>query len=332
MIINYFIGMTGAGADLKMKKILTAGVSSLALFAAIAGPAKAEGMDNGYTIELEGRVLFGLPLNFTDYDDEASSSEDLGLGGQGSIRVIHDLGDRLDIAFGASAAFIQDHEHNASYFPTGLPGSFFGAGSGGTSDVSSDVNFQTLDAELGHTVKTQPATELRLFGGLRALHFSDDTDVALSDEGSGVPDTLSTRNLTDIEIDSSFFGVGPRAGLEISHILGQSAFGLSGGFSVAVLAGLMDVETSASSAIISTQAANPVPADFNPGSGESSFGVVLNVEGNIGLDISVSDTSAVTLGYQAEYFQNVRHRTDIFDSDSADYLSHGPFARWTGSF
>ncbi|MEH6726441.1 MAG: Lpg1974 family pore-forming outer membrane protein [Hyphomicrobiales bacterium] len=315
-----------------MRKILVASVSSLALIGACAGPAYSEGMKNGYTLELEGRVLFGLPIEARDYDDEAGSGEDYGVGGQGSIRILHDLGNRMDVAFGVSAAFIQDHEQTVDYFPTGLAISRFGAGSGGSSDISSDVNFQTLDAELGHTVNTQPATELRLFGGLRALHFSDNTDVALIDAGTGVPSTTATRNLTDIEIDSRFFGVGPRAGLEISHTLGQSAFALSGGFAVAVLAGSMDVDTSASSMIVSTLAAIPVPDDFNPGSGGSSFEVVLNVEGDIGLDIAVSDSSSVTLGYQAEYFQNVRHRTDIFDSDSADYLSHGPFARWTSSF
>ncbi len=315
-----------------MRKILTASVSSLALIGALASPAYSEGVENGYTLELEGRILFGLPIEARDYDDEAGSSEDYGVGGQGSIRILHDLGNRMDVAFGVSAAFIQDHEQAVDYFPTGLPGSRFGAGSGGSSEISSDVNFQTLDVELGRTVNTQASTELRLFGGLRALHFSDNTEVTLNDAGTGVPSTTATRNLTDIEIDNRFFGVGPRAGLEISHALGQSAFGLSGGFAVAVLAGSMDVDTSASSMIISTLASIPVPNDFNPGSGRSSFGVVLNVEGDIGLDIAVSDSSSVTLGYQAEYFQNVRHRTDIFASDSADYLSHGPFARWTSSF
>jgi len=317
-----------------MRKILAVSVSSLALVGAFAGPAHSESMENGFTLELEGQILSGAPIEARDYDDEAGSSEDSGLGGQGSIRILRDLGNRMDVAFGVSAAFIQDHDQAVDYFPTFLPGSRFGAGSGGSSGISSDVNFQTLDAELGHTVNTQPTTELRLFGGLRALHFSEDTEAAFFDVGTGVIDDApaDTRNLTDIEMDSRFVGVGPRAGLEISQALGQSAFGLSGGFAVAVLAGWMDVDVSASSVMVETQDRIPVPADFNPGSGESSFGVVLNVEGDIGVDIAVSDSSSVTLGYQAEYFHNVRHRTDIFDSDSADYLSHGPFARWTSSF
>lgn len=315
-----------------MKKILAAGVSSLALIGAYAGPANAEGLENGYTLEIEAGLLFGLPLEATGYDDEVSSDEDSGFGGQGGIRILRDLGNRMDFAFGVSTAFIQDHEQAVDYFPTGLPGSRFGAGSGGSSEISSDVNFQTLDAELGHTVNTQPETELRLFGGLRALHFSDETEVTFNDAGTGVPSTTATRSLTEVEMDSQFFGVGPRAGLEISHMLGQSAFGLSGGFSVAVLAGLMDVDTSASSVIISSQASNPVPADFSPGSGGSSFEVVLNVEGDIGLDIAMSESSSVTLGYKAEYFQNVRYDSELFDSDSADYVTHGPFARWTSAF
>lgn len=317
-----------------MKKILVAGVSSIAVVGTFAGPANAEGLENGYTLEIEAGLLFGLPLEATGYDDEVSSSEDSGFGGQGGIRILRDLGNRMDFAFGVSAAFIQDHEQAADYFPTGLPGSRFGAGSGGSSEISSDVNFQTLDAELGHTVNTQPATELRLFGGLRALHFSDETEVTLDDAGTGlvlgVP--ADTRSLTNANIDSSFTGVGPRAGLEISHMLGQSAFGLSGGFSVAVLAGLKDVDTAVSSVDVSTQTAIPVPADFSPGSGGSSFEVVLNVEGDIGLDIAMSASSSMTLGYKAEYFQNVRYDSELFDSDSADYVSHGPFARWTSAF
>lgn len=252
----------------------------------------------------------------------------MGLGGQGGVRILRDLDDRFDAAFGASGAFVPDLEHSATYLPTG-PGNLYGSRSGGSSYISSDLNFQILDAELGHTQHSQTGSEVRFFGGLRALHFGASSEATLNDGGTGAATPPSVPTTTTIVVDSDFFGIGPRLGIEGSHGLFGSAIGLTGSFSAALLLGVTNTDTGVSSVVTAGGAPNPdLPTGFNPGTDDRSFEAAVVVEGDIGLEFDISNTNSLTLGYQAQYFHNVGSDNPVFDSDAEHHISHGLFFRW----
>lgn len=196
-----------------------------------------------------------------------------------------------------------------------------GSGSGtGTFGQSSDLSFLTGDLEFGYNTHPGDNVDLRLFVGLRALnsHSSEDKFGAVS-TGSGL-------GSEDVQLDTEFLGIGPRAGFDFSTRMGDGPIGISGMAAGSVLFGRIDQEASVQASFSGSS--------FSFRDGEDEGETVFNIEAALGADFHITDSSVLTIGYRAEYWDNMRgeDKSGSFDEFDGDVLSHGPFVRFIANF
>lgn len=174
--------------------------------------------------------------------------------------------------------------------------------------VTSDFDYQTLDVEAGYMPEMDDQTELRLFAGLRALHYSDKVGATtkLGDVGS--------ESTTDQS--SEFWGLGPRAGMAVATRLGDSHFGLSGSAAAGVVLGRLE---------------HTLQTDSNPAVSDSGGAVSYTLDAKAGVDFYMSDDAKLTLGYRAEQIGGARHYTGSDDFEAGQLVS-GPYVEFLGSF
>jgi len=166
------------------------------------------------------------------------------------------------------------------------------------------------DVGIGHNVKA------RLHAGLRFAHF-DTRAEASYDFGSGYSFSAFDR--------STFTGLGPRAGLDVSVPLSDK---LS-----------LDLKGSGA-ALFGRRTSNSFLGGLYPGSygtyvyrfgyaaSRSKFATVLNTEASAGLTYRF-DHTALTLGYRVDAYWNVVERSGVLAPGAidGDRITHGPFAR-----
>jgi hypothetical protein len=168
---------------------------------------------------------------------------------------------------------------------------------------------------------------IRLFGGVRGLHFSADSEstfqTTFSYGGGLFTYGVSFSDTTKTE----FFGVGPRIGVAAAHRFEGTNFGLSGTVAGALLFGR---QTTTSTETVTFSYSNPGSSYSNSSSYSDSFSTnktVFDLEAKAGLDYYLNDSTALTIGYQAQKLWNVGPDNDPQDSK----LVHGPFLSLTGS-
>mgnify|MGYP001151585567 CR=1 FL=1 len=178
------------------------------------------------------------------------------------------------------------------------------------SEAHSDLDFQTVDLDLGYHVNGNPLT--RLLFGARLLHSNDSLDYIYGDGGFNF----------DYSYEAEGWAIGPRVGLQSETMLGGSQFGFVAEGSGSVLFGSFDVDRH----------------DWDSGGSSSSQSrTVYNLEGLAGLSWHPSTNVAFTIGYRAQQWWNLREGAGInadgyrLEADE-DVLVHGPFLRAAVNF
>ncbi|MEM1395699.1 MAG: Lpg1974 family pore-forming outer membrane protein [Cyanobacteria bacterium P01_H01_bin.150] len=171
-----------------------------------------------------------------------------------------------------------------------------------TADANAELDLNATDIELGNSFKIGKNLGLRLFGG---LHFSDiNQKMAVNYDGRDF-------NNSNLNIDNSFTGFGPRIGSEIKLNLnnGLSLFAKGAG---SLLLGELDTEyqeTDNNDADVVAQISNEQNSHLVPGM-ELSFGVSYSPVMGKSTNLNLS------LGYEYQHWFNVANSIRFVDSDS----------------
>jgi hypothetical protein len=248
--------------------------------------AAASNVPEGYSVSLEGGIINapGESVDKLSFGGSGGPALSLGnnYGGEAAISIQKQITPDWDIQGSVGVVRLQ---HNGGTFD--FDG---GANSGGsTAVVGTDFGMETIDFDAGYTPSLDGNFKVRLFAGLRGLHYSDTQEQTDYSGGGFPPPSIGESTKND------FFGLGPRIGVEGSTRFGDSNFGISGSLAGAVIFG---------------QNSNKV--DFTIfGTPDGSFDAragktVYDLAGSLGLDYYLTDTSTLTVGYKGEELWNVR--------------------------
>lgn len=252
-------------------------------------------------LTFEGGYLFNdsqRNLSFDPDDDKLGNLDSLRPGDDGGqfrfeIGQVFDSGWDYKVALGA--ILLGDDKTSAS--APDAPGS---------SEAESSLVIEMIDLELGY--HTDPGgVDLRLFGGVRALHARNEQRWDYNDG-----EKVGTY-------DDDVYAAGPRVGLGLTMpVSDQHQLALVGSVSGSVLFGDRSSRESGSDDRFS----------------ESE--TIWNVDAMAGVQIAVAEHAALTIGYKGQQFGDLTPgRSDVeksgdYDSDgSKDVLVHGPFASLT---
>lgn len=281
----------------------------------------------GFEVE---EVRSGPPELFPRLDEDFGYYAAIMWGGQ--------ISPRWDLRLGVSLNRFDDNDDDIS-----LSDSFDGKASFDETEGSvrldqelgSDLDFYTADVELGYKALENQAFNLRFFAGLRGLAVEESAEKMGYFELRDDPDLIFSFDF-DREIESDFLGLGPRVGTNFEARIGDTALGISGMLAGAAIFGSRDTKSSGAVEVCYDDGGG---LDCLSGSGtsrDSEGDIVYNLEGNIGVDMHVTDSSKFTVGYRAQQWWDIRAGDDDEGIDKLgvddDVLVHGPFARYTGQF
>lgn len=340
---------------MRNKTVLLTSVSAVAM-ATAATSAQAQTVPDGFTVSLEGGALFRSNEAVQDklgISESAGLAVPLLLGSGGSVAndVNENIGWRAAIAVGKQIDPLWDiklglalnHQFATSssldFSFEDIPSAGSGFSYSGLFEINNDFDYETADLEIGF--RPEGTYNMRLFGGVRGLHYTDSFD-KLGDFGgteylngsAGSGGSVSYASLGSGE----FWGAGPRIGMEGSTRIGDSIFGISGSASAALLFGVarnvsdISVETTGSGFIGSGSGA-PVTGLFD----EEEWGMVSNFEASLGLDVYLSENATLTVGGRVESVNVLSDfsTTGISGSGGAvsnNRLSFGPTIKLTAGF
>jgi hypothetical protein len=264
------------------------------------------------TVSIEGGILQNR--NQDDENDKLGGNN--GDNAYGAISLTKNYAPDLDWRFGGSAHF---GESNHQSFTIDVPGTLLNY------STSSKFDFQTIDFDLGKHLRANTGTDIRLFAGVRALRaserigfnweFNDPDEIDAGDKIASSGDKVGT---------STFYGIGPRVGVDVTHPLGAT-WGLMGSVSGAAIYGRRKEDISLSGT--TTALADPLPGPdvvtpFSESSHSTSWGVVGNLNVKAGVQWMPWQNTVLTAGYQFDYWYKLRS----FASDN-DETFHGPFLK-----
>jgi hypothetical protein len=309
------------------KVALMGSVSAVAL-AAVATAAHAQDVTvpDGFTLSIEGGAMFGTNTVAEDKLGSAPSG--------GVVEIQDNVGYRAAIAMGKQidpfwdlrvVGAINQQLTSTSTYSASSAGSGSGGGFFAYGEFDTDFDYETLDFEAGYRPELTDSFDVRLFAGLRGLHYKDSMDKTgvQGSAGSGGPDKIGYES----NYSEDFFGVGPRIGIEASAPLGDSMFGVSGMLAGAAIFGVSRYESEVT--VMGSGGAFPVDI-----SSEEESKTVINLEAALGLDMHVNESTTVTVGYRAEGIMGLGYSGSSGGSGSGadSRWSHGPTLKLTGYF
>jgi hypothetical protein len=190
--------------------------------------------------------------------------------------------------------------------------------------LGDDFDFQTIDFDIGKRWQVSNA-DIRLFGGVRGLHVSENFDFGL---GVTPDDPLDKTGSTDKVGSSDFYGIGPRIGIEGYYAIGPT-WGLSGGLAGAAIWGRRSTDLDASAFFDDPDDGNPatdVSASFDQDEDE----VITNIELKAGVTFMPWDNAAFTVGYRIDHWDQLLSGFSGIGGDDdgdQDQTFHGPFLK-----
>lgn len=351
------LGALFGGAIVAHKAILMGSVSAVAL-AAVAGAAHAQdaATPQGFTVSLEGGALMGPNafaedklggnelfsggVPFSGFTGSSSSSDIVDINDNVGFRAAIALGRQIDPLWDLRVAMALNHQLETS--STEEYSLLFSGFSGGITPASgnfsglvtmrNDFDFETMDFEVGYTPEVDSGVNVRLFGGLRGIHYQDSQDKIgdISASVSGGGSISGGSGSITYGIDTEFFGVGPRVGIGLSSRIGDSMFGISGELAGAAMYGI-----SRSTATVVVTDFSSGPGDTNQTQSAEEWGMVYDIEASLGLDLYISDATTLTLGVRAQQVNTMQIGSGggMFSlSEDASRLSYGPTLKLVSQF
>lgn len=301
---------------------LLLGSVSLAAVSAASAVAQAEDLavPDGYTLSVEGGFLMGPNDVARDKLGSGVSAGIVDIQDNFGYRAAISLGKQIDPAWDLRVGGSLNHQlESISSWGSGV---IFSSGYG---EFRTDFDFENLDFEVGYRPTLDDNFDVRLFAGVRGLHYTDSQRTVGSEK-------LGPGNYVDYDfgVTSEFVGAGPRIGAEASTRLGDSAFGISGMVSGALLYGL---ERSTADGEFTVVSGGNVIQDVNITDSMEEWKSVIDVAASLGLDYHVSDETTVTLGYRAQQLMNIGPASGGMSSGGeGNRLAHGPFLKLVSQF
>ena len=359
-------------------------LSSVALAAiAVAAPESANAQmyttGPGFYLSVEGRYVFNetskirdlpfggvtLPFTIAGISTISSLKEKAGNGWGGKAMLGYRFNNNWDVGVGISGAWHKNGKGSNAAIVTTTFGDPDGGGPLDNFLVTATAN-QTLKVKLDYHVGDFEAgynwkmgnSNVRLFGGIRYANFNQKATGSLSITGSLLgTDTAATPVPTvtigtgtaaiSVRRKTTYWGVGPRIGVNGQFGLGAGGFHLFGGVSAALLYGKFKDTRTVNAALVvglPTTAATTLATSAKV-KDKSKNKFVPNFEGEVGLGYTfgAGSGSAISIqaGYRADLYMGAASDADVYainaiglgpDSKSADYLFHGPFVRLTATF
>jgi len=292
--------------------LLLGSVSAVAI-AAAATVAHAQDTTGGYTISVEGGGLFAKSIGADKLGEITASGApfdyELDLNDNLGYRAAISLGTKIDNFWDVRASAAVNNQIDATSTITVDSG-----GPIGYIRSTTGFDYQTLDLEVGYTPELDSNFKVRLFGGVRGMHYDDRQSLSEGDDKVGIT----------IDYKDEFIGAGPRIGAEGSARLGDSMFGISGSISAAAMYGVstesIDFEY--------TGTGGPPPL-VNDTMTTNKW--VYNLEASLGLDAYLSDDATLTIGYRASSTSPVGENSYFLSSEEPETnrFSHGPTVKLT---
>jgi outer membrane protein OmpA-like peptidoglycan-associated protein len=286
----------------------------------------------GFYLSLEGRYMWNRGDKVGSYGpittplaistSGAKARADKGWGGKAMLG--YRFHGNWDVGLGFAANWLKGKESGNGFIATEGPET----GVFTSNNEKVKLRYQVADFEAGYNWKMGQNTDMRLFGGLRMAHFNQRATASLNGTTS-----ISGYSHAGGRRKSTFWGIGPRLGLNGQVGLGNSGFNVFGSLSGAMLYGRYKDEHS----VVATGLATPTGVSYNDRrkhkwvpNAEGEIGVGYNFNTNGGTDLGLQ------LGYRAEKWWNVSSDADVLSptpaSHSSDQFMHGPFVRLVATF
>ena len=325
---------------MKLSKFRLALMSGVALSAlAVAYPENAAAQmyssGPGFYLSLEGRYLMNEGAKSPNFSSAEygttlvtpvvkARAED-GWGGKAMLG--YRFNNNWDIGLGLSGGWLKGKKSDSATTFTATS-----TGSAAATELKVKLDYYVADFEAGYNWQ-MGKSNIRLFGGVRFADFShraNSATTALTFTGGGTSTTAVYRG----KRKTTYWGVGPRIGVNGQFALGGGGFHLFGGLAGALLFGKHKEKATA----VSITLAGTSTFTNNR---KSKSKLVTNVEGELGLgyQFSAGSGSSVSLqaGYRAEGFWGAGTKSPAytgagFTGSRSDYVFHGPFARLTATF
>lgn len=184
--------------------------------------------------------------------------------------------------------------------------------------LNTNREFATIDFDIGHHFE-KPGLSGRAFVGLRGLYSRESLGKGVYLAGSpeqGIEQEFGLQG----SYSSTFFGAGPRAGLELLFRDGDTPFGIAVDGSAAVLFGNTRERFRIAGGECET--VDQGEPDCEGGSDtftRNEFDIVGNIAASIGVQFDVNENSSITVGVKGETWTH-----SLFSDSSAMY---GPFVK-----
>ncbi|MBC8036712.1 MAG: hypothetical protein H7X89_05800 [Rhizobiales bacterium] len=265
-------------------------------------------------LSFEGGYLFSdgdHNVHFDPSTDKLGNLDPLRPGGDGGqfrfeLGQVFDSGWDYKVAVGA---ILLGNDKSSSDYD-------FAPGPVGTSTAKEDLTIGIVDLELGfHPEADLGGLDLRVFGGVRAIHASNEATFQTSDNFDDKAGTY----------EDDVVAGGPRIGLDLTMpVSDQHQIALVGSLSGSVLFGERSSDEKLQNGI------GTFENDF------SESETVWNVDAMAGFQMAVGERAALTIGYKGQQFgdlaaarSDVEKTGDYDRNGSKDVLVHGPFAKLT---
>ncbi|MGE0660176.1 MAG: Lpg1974 family pore-forming outer membrane protein [Reyranellaceae bacterium] len=322
----------------KFRLALMSGVALSALAVAYPDSAGAQmySAGPGFYLSLEGRYLMNEGGKSPNYDTDeygtgllspiVKARADDGWGGKAMLG--YRFGNNWDVGLALSGGWLKGRKSDLA---TTLTATSSGIGIGTELEVKLD--YYVADFEAGYNWQMGQSS-VRVYGGVRFADFSQRasgaTTVFTFTGGGGT----SATGFGPSKRKTTYWGIGPRIGINGQFALGGGGFHLFGGLAGALLFGKH--KEKADARFIGTFGTSTFSSTR-----KSKSKMVPNAEGELGLgyQFGAGTGTAVALqaGYRAEGFWGAGTKSPSFTAAGVtgprtDYIFHGPFVRLTATF
>jgi hypothetical protein len=207
---------------------------------------------------------------------------------------------------------------------------FFGVFTTNTAAITERDRFgiYTADFDFGRNFSAG-VFQVRAFSGLRGVYIKDGFDSTILAEGTDKLGGFPSTTITDIfsRGRSSFYGTGPRVGVEVFT---GSVFGVVGNLSGTVLGGYRQANVFTSNSV-SVDGDLPLLTATQLVNNEFSW--VANISGSLGFAWQFAPNGQLVLGYKIDQWWNVRSNFSFAGLDrKEDILIQTPFLKATLRF
>jgi hypothetical protein len=324
---------------------LVASAAALPLADPVAAQILPPGVPGTTTYSFEGGVSFSnlsnsnypagaVPFIPQDLDKVGSPPRSFGdldpgrrTGGYGSFSIARNINAVNDWRFSAGFYIFGTRERSADasqlFTSTSFP---FSATNTAAITERDRFGLYTADFDFGRNWTTG-MVQVRAFAGLRSLYTNDRFDAFLGTDKTGflTSPTIITDSLSQGR--STFFGLGPRAGMDF---FAGSTFGVVGNISGALLVGSRQSSVFTTDTIV-VDGGSPTFGTNRVASNETTY--VGNISGSLGAAWQFSPMGQLVVGYKVDKWYNVRESFAFFGlSRKEDIFIQTPFIRATLRF